>query len=271
MMMTEETMKLTGLDGEIIEYEKPKQGITAHNAGHVLGSAQFEMNGIVYTGDFLMDSPLLGGAEPIPCDDLVIETTFGLPEFTFPKREDVIDDIGKWVKLNHEAGRTVILGGYALGKAQELTKIVTDLGYTPLVHPKIARVNAIYKESGVPLGEWVPTNTDEALEISRSPFIAVMPFHQVKPKLLEALTQQNGTKAVAGLATGWALRNGMRFRGFPLSDHADYPSLMDYIDRAEPKRIHTVHGFANEFARQLQRKGLKASALKPEQSKLGQW
>lgn len=270
MLMTPETKEITGLEGETVKYGEEKHGVTFHNAGHVLGSAQFEINNTVYTGDFLMDNELLSGAKPIECDDLIIETTFGLPDYTFPKREEVIDEIRKWLKLNYEAGRTVVLGGYALGKAQELTKIASEVD-TVLVHPKIARINQIYQDSGVRLGDWLPTNTDEAAEISKSAFIAVMPFHQVKPKLLESLTQQSGTKAVAALATGWALRNGINSQSFPLSDHADFPSLLRYVEEANPKRVHTIHGFANEFARQLQRRGYKAAQLKPKQRTLVQW
>jgi len=271
MLMTGETKDITGLDGEAVAYGKESHGIKFHNAGHVLGSAQCEINGTVYTGDFLTDSPLLGGAEPIECDTLVLETTFGLPEFVFPAREEIIGEISSWIKLNYEAGRTIVLGGYSLGKAQELTKIVADLGIPVLVHPAIARINTIYREAGVHLGDWLPTNTDEAKEIAKSAFVAVMPFHQVKPKLLESLAQQNQTKAVAALATGWALKNGMRFKAFPLSDHADFPALLDYVERAHPKQVYTVHGFANEFARQLRRRGWKAEALKPKQKRLTQW
>ncbi len=271
MLMTPETKKIVGFDGEAVTYGKSSHGITFYNAGHVLGSAQCEINGVAYTGDFLMDSPLLGGAEPIDCDTLVMETTFGLPEFAFPKRQDVIGSISKWVKANYNAGRTVILGGYSLGKAQELTKIVTDMGIPVLAHPKIARINQIYENAGIRLGGWLPTNTDEAREIAKSAFVAVMPFHQVKPKLLEALSQQNGTKAVAALATGWALRGRLGFKAFPLSDHADFPSLLSYVEQASPRKIYTIHGFANEFARQLRRRGWKAEALKPGQKKLTQW
>ncbi len=130
----------------------------------------------------------------------------------------------------------------------------------------------IVKEYGLlfPRSE-IAMNPDEAAEIAKSAFVVVMPFHQVKPKLLETLSQQNGTKAVAALATGWALKNGMSFKAFPLSDHSDFPALIDYVERAHPRQVYTIHGFANEFARQLKRRGWKAEALKPKQKRLTQW
>ncbi|MFC2174249.1 MBL fold metallo-hydrolase RNA specificity domain-containing protein [archaeon] len=268
MLMTQETMEITGLEGEAIKYGKEKHGITAHNAGHVLGSAQFETNGIVYTGDLLTDNPLLGGADPVPCEELVIEATFGLPEYVFRPREEVIAEIQSWVKANHDAGRTVVLGGYSLGKAQELTKIACGAGFTPLVHPKIARVNEVYESHGVRLGEWVETGTDEGNEMARHSYVAVMPFHQVKPPLIESLSHDR--KVVAGVATGWSFGNKAG-KVFQLSDHADFPHLLRYVEAAEPKRIYTVHGFESEFARQLQRRGWAARPLKHRQKTLGEW
>src|SRR3989338_490234 len=54
-----------------------------HNSGHILGSAQLEVsNGssAVLTSDFkLQKSILFEGAEILPSELLVIETTFGLP------------------------------------------------------------------------------------------------------------------------------------------------------------------------------------------------
>lgn len=264
-LMTPATKAITGLGGEEIDYGQEKYGITAHNAGHVLGSAQFSAGDIAYTGDFLMDSPLLGGAKPLECDDLVIEATFGLPEFVFPKREEVIAEIGKWVSTNYAANRTVVLGGYPLGKAQELTKIVSDLGIQPVIHPQIARINRIYEEHGVRLGRWVEAPPEHGA------FVAVMPFNQVKQPLLDAVARQSGTKVVAALATGWAMRNGLGCKAFPLSDHADFPALIDYVEQAHPKRVHTVHGFSAEFARQLQRRGWRAAPLRPQQRTLAHW
>ncbi|MCK4327361.1 MAG: hypothetical protein KAW41_02690 [Candidatus Diapherotrites archaeon] len=268
-LMTQETLDITGLPGEAIAYGKEKHGVTAHNAGHVLGSAQFEINGVVYTGDLLTDNPLLGGADPIPCEELVIEATFGLPEYVFRPREEVIAEIQKWVKNNYGAGRTVVLGGYALGKAQELTKIACDAGFTPLVHPKIAKVNRVYEKYGVALGEWLEGGTPEANEMMKSNFVAVMPFHQVKPPLLQSLSR--GHKAVAGVATGWRFGNGKGTKAFQLSDHADFPGLIDYVEAAEPKKVYTVHGFEAEFARQLQRRGWNARPLKHRQKTLHEW
>ena len=239
-LMTQATMDITGLEGEAVQYGRESHGVTAHSAGHVLGSAQFEINGVVYTGDLLTDNPLLGGAEPIPCEELVIEATFGVPNYVFRPREEIISEMEAWIKNNYSAGKTVVLGGYALGKAQELTKIASGAGFTPLVHPKIAAVNRVYEAHGVRVGEWVESGTQEAAEMMKENFVAVMPFHQVKAPLLEALSR-NGRRAVAALATGWGFGNGCGAKSFPLSDHADFPHLLSYVEAAEPKKTPLKH------------------------------
>jgi Cft2 family RNA processing exonuclease len=66
--------------------------------------------------------------------------------------------------------------------------------------------------------------------------------------------------------TGWALDPGAIYRhrctaAFPLSDHADYPSLLQFVERVQPKRVFTVHGFAQEFAATLRQRGIDALAL----------
>ena len=51
---------------------------------------------------------------------------------------------------------------------------------------------------------------------------------------------------------------------FPLSDHADYPDLIRYVELVQPRRVFTLHGFAAEFARDLRERGVEAWALNKE-------
>ena len=48
---------------------------------------------------------------------------------------------------------------------------------------------------------------------------------------------------------------------FALSDHADFPDLLRFVDEVRPERVFTLHGFAAEFAHQLRRRGIEAFAL----------
>ena len=62
----------------------------------------------------------------------------------------------------------------------------------------------------------------------------------------------------SAMLSGWALIPGAKFRYrcdtmFPRSDHADFPGLIEAVNRIRPKRILTVHGFTQEFATELRR------------------
>jgi Cft2 family RNA processing exonuclease len=239
--------------------------VTAFPAGHVVGSAQFQVcdgQTMVYTGDFkTQDTALMPGAEPIPCDELVIETTFGRPEFSFPQREEVYEQIKSWTSKKIARGQIVLLGGYAVGKAQELTLIANEYcGVTPLVHPKVKKVNDACVESGAKLGEYISLESEQGKEASRDAFVAVIPPHLFSTALLKTLESQAGRRVSACIATGWAQTLSW-IKAFPMSDHADYSQLLEYVKQAQPKRVHTVHGYASEFARSLRRLGFDAQPL----------
>jgi Cft2 family RNA processing exonuclease len=45
-----------------------------------------------------------------------------------------------------------------------------------------------------------------------------------------------------------------------LSDHADFSELLEYVDRAKPRVVYTVHGDAS-FSKYLRRQGVEAYHL----------
>ena len=101
-------------------------------AGHVHGSAQLHLQtgdgSLLYTGDFKLRPGL--SSEPIEwraVDTLIMETTFGKPEFVFPPTEQVFSDVIKFCREALEDGEVPVLLGYSLGKAQE---ILLRLGWT---------------------------------------------------------------------------------------------------------------------------------------------
>lgn len=231
-----------------------------HPSGHILGSAQIEIcNGsqAVLTSDFkLQDSILFKGAQILPSETLVIETTFGKPEYSFPKREDVYEKIAEWLRSALAQKKFVVLGGYSTGKAQELTKIVNEFVHErPLVYKKIFEQNKIYESHGVRLGDYLCL--DHNLHEGS---ILIMPPHLIDDNLLLALQHQIGRKVEAAIATGW--KGFSRHKTFPLSDHADFDSLMKYVEESSPKNVLTTHGFEQEFAKAVHRKlGIPAKPL----------
>lgn len=234
--------------------------VSLHSSGHILGSAQVLVEAgktVVVTSDFKMqDSIIQKGAQPLKCDILVIETTFGQPCYSFPERQLVYEQIGSFVREKSKKG-FVVLAGYALGKAQELTKAVNEYaGIAPLVHESIYGNNRVYEEHGVKLGDYIAL--DHNLHESN---VLIMPPSLLNHHLLQVLEFSLHKKVFSGMATGWQFRNGFD-AVFPLSDHADFPQLMNYIKQAEPKLVVTMHGFEREFAGYVQRRlGIAARPL----------
>jgi DNA ligase-1 len=77
------------------------------------------------------------------------------------------------------------------------------------------------------------------------------------------------------MMTGWALQPGARYRYqvdeiFPLSDHADYPELIETVETVKPRRVYLVHGYTQEFAADLRARGVEAWTLeKADQMEMG--
>ena len=223
-----------------------------HNSGHILGSAQVAISNskeVVLTSDFkLQKSILFDSAEILPSDILVIESTFGTPNFIFPKREIIYENMIKWINSALSKNSFVVLGGYATGKAQELTKIVTEfINETPLVHQKSFIQNNVYKKQGVKLGDYLELNHN-----LNEANILIIPPHLINDELLLALQHQLKRKVECAIATGW--KRYSKYKTFPLSDHADFNSLIEYVKQSNPKLVLTTHGFEKEFASYVNRR-----------------
>jgi putative mRNA 3-end processing factor len=237
-------------------------------AGHVLGSAQIRVTGrngvaLGYTGDLCTEATHAAeAAEVMPCDVLVIESTFGHPRYVFPPKEEVLRAVRAFVDETLSDGKTPVLLGYALGKAQEILKALSDAGYRCAAHPVVHAVNKVYEAHGVALPNVraLPPEGPEAGEV------VVAPPHLARSPALRGVRRLR-----TAMLTGWAVDGGRFFRGadaaFPLSDHADFPSLVRYAKATGASRVFTVHGHADVLAAALRKEGLRAEPLR-EQAQL---
>jgi putative mRNA 3-end processing factor len=130
-------------------------------AGHVLGSAQIvlEHGGerIVVSGDYKRRAdPTCLPFEPVPCDIFVTEATFGLPVFRHPDTASEMDRLLGRLQANPE--RCVLVGAYALGKAQRVMSELRRRGYEePIyIHGALQRLCDLYRDHGVDLGDVRP-------------------------------------------------------------------------------------------------------------------
>ena len=106
--------------------------VTFRPAGHVLGSAQavldYAGSRIVVSGDYKREvDPTCAPFEPVPCDAFVTEATFGLPVFRHPAASGEVRRLLEAQRLFPE--RALLVGVYALGKAQRLIALLRAAGY----------------------------------------------------------------------------------------------------------------------------------------------
>ncbi len=238
--------------------------VTLIPAGHIFGSAQFfletKSGSLLYTGDFkLRPGRSAEPAEWRQADTLIMETTFGLPRYRFPPTEQIIGQIVAFCRDALETGAIPVLLGYSLGKAQEILCALADAGLRPMLHGSVHQMTRIYEQFGQSFCEY---ERYKAGEVAGK--VLICPPSANRSKMLEKIKE----KRVA-MISGWAVDPGAIYRyqvdaAFPLSDHADYPDLLRYVELVQPKRVLTLHGFAAEFARDLRERGIEAWALSEE-------
>ena len=235
--------------------------VVSHNAGHILGSTMFEAitpeGNIVYTGDLQSkDSLTLRGAEPILCDILIIESTFGSASFKFPEREVVAHEMIEWAKKTIRKKKIPAFKTDSLGNAQEITKAFNMYSELPVtVHPRVALINKLYNVKGQSL-EFIDSDPKDALDVISSGeciFIA--------PKNTDLTHCSRFEQA---LVSGWALWTRRDRSAFPLSDHADFGQLTEFVIACKPKTVLTCFGgrFNYELAEHIQKQlGIEARPL----------
>jgi len=236
--------------------------VTLHPAGHVLGSAQclltHERHGtLLYTGDFQLRPGVAAESCATPhADVLIMETTFGLPRYVFPPAAQVIDAIANFCRETLADGVTPILSAYSLGKSQELLLALATAQLPMMLHPSAFKLTQIHEELGLKFPPYRLFDNSSA-----DGHVVICPPSASHAAILQALPKRR----VAAI-TGWALDPGAIYRyqcdaAFPLSDHADFPGLLEFVDRVQPRLVYTVHGFAREFAATLRTRGIEAWAL----------
>ncbi|MDQ5857375.1 MAG: MBL fold metallo-hydrolase, partial [Acidobacteriota bacterium] len=233
-----------------------------HPAGHVLGSAQlhFEREGrsLLFTGDFKrrVSRTALPAAAP-RADVLVTETTFGLPVFRFPPREEVEARLVAACRRAFEEEKTPVLLAWGFGRSQEVALALAEAGIPTVLHGSAWKLLPEFEAAGhaFPLSrayETGPAKPGEALVVppncARTPVV-----RKLKARLIVYLS-------------GWAMREASRADYdadvlIPMSDHADFPELLRHVADVAPERVVTHHGYARDFARILVTRGIPAEPL----------
>lgn len=253
-----------------VEYgEKLKLGntwVSFHPAGHVLGSAQVRVERgdevWVISGDYkrCLD-PTCTPFEVVPCNAFITEATFGLPIYRWQTGEATCREIYDWWQSDLDSPS--LLFCYAFGKAQRVLSELTQFTDKPVyVHGAIHVLNEIYRQAGVKLVETISTS-----EMPRS--------HKFKGDLVLAPPSAHRSswmkrfpKPQTAFASGWMAVRGARRRrgyerGFVLSDHADWQSLVNTVLQTGATQVYVTHGQTDVLSRYLtETYGLNALPLK---------
>ena len=243
--------------GESIRFDDIE--IRVLDAGHMLGSCQFQLIApeftAIYTGDINCANTLTtNAAQTEHCDFLIIEATYGHPSYVFPPREMIYADIIRWTMTEINEDRLPTFQVYSSGKPQDIVRLFNVYTKIPVVcAPVISRANHAHNENGLRL-EYVDASTPDGR-------------HTLKERGCVYVTTARGDhlprNASRAVATGWALREAFRsYTAFPLSSHADYNQLMQFITAVNPKVVYIFTGYIEVLSAQIERKlGIRAGPL----------
>jgi len=241
--------------------------VSLHSAGHILGSAQVRIahdDGRVWgvSGDFKRDrDPSCDPFEPFACDTWITEATFALPIYRWTDTRDVAAEIFDWWQAAKRDNTSAVLFCYSLGKAQRvLAELTAFTDETVYVHGAMPGLIKAYRAAGIRM---LPTEAVSNIPKGTS----------FAGKLVLAPPGASGTPWMkrmhpysTGFASGWMrVRGGKRRlaydRGFVLSDHADWDSLLATIDDTGARRVLVTHGHGDALIAHLTARGIEASML----------
>ncbi|MDQ4073166.1 MAG: exonuclease [Thermoproteota archaeon] len=234
--------------------------------GHILGSKGLLINDdIFYTSDLSIRNRAFLKRPVIPrVSTLIIESTFGKPQYKFPPIEKIIHQVNSLIAEMYSRGIPVILMGYSLGKAQILTALFGS--WKPLiVHDDIHKFNDIYRKFGVELENSIKLTDAVSKEILKNkPWVLIYPLTSGRQKFIKFLKEKYNAVTIG--FSGWAINKNYSHimnldYTIPFSDHCDFNELIEVVRKSNPSKVFTFHGFQEEFADYLKKLGFDAEPV----------
>jgi putative mRNA 3-end processing factor len=239
--------------------------VSFHPAGHILGSSQvrIEVGGdvCVVSGDYKTAAdPTCRPLEVVRCRTFITESTFALPIYRWPQQSILHDEINAWWRANQAEGRCSLVFAYALGKAQRVLA-----GLNPSIgpiwcHGSVESMNAVYRASGIALPPTAYAGRGDSQRNWGGSLVLAPPSALGTPWM-----RKFGEVSTA-FVSGWMLVRGARRRrsvdrGFALSDHADWPGLLQTIEATRAEQVLVTHGEVATLVRWLTEHGRAAFPL----------
>ena len=240
--------------------------VSFHSAGHVLGSAQIRLEAgeesWLVSGDYKRcTDPSCAPFEPVQADVFITEATFGLPIYRWQSGAEVAGEILSWWQAAPE--RPSLLFAYAFGKAQRLLAELAAIGVKDeiLLHGAVEALMPAYRDARVRLPPTLPVSAIAKGE-SLAGRLVIAP-----PSAHRSLWMKRFKLPQTAFVSGWMAVRGARRRrgyerGFVLSDHADWPGLIQSVKQSGARQVYVTHGNSDGLARYLSEvEGISAEPL----------
>ncbi len=241
--------------------------------GHAYGSTSLIIEGsekILYTGDFITEDRIfsgkktsLFGLKPVKCDRLIVECTFGSPEYIFPSFQKLQIELNKCIQEQINHGNPVILLGYAFGKSQIELNTLKDYNKI-LLQRDIAKNTKTLEKKKVKFTSWEPYGNYYKNQLIKSrDFILIIPPSLLYSEPYKSLISQ-GAKVIAlsGKVMNASYRKEFKADNYiPFSDHCDINSLWKFVKDCNAKMIYLENGFMESFSYHLSRNGYNSKIL----------
>ena len=240
-------------------------------SGYMLGSAQIEIQKsgktIIYTGDINLRQSLTSEPARVKrCQILIIKCTYGSPKYAFPPADDVIKSLAEFIDGSLSSGSVPVLLAQDPGKAQEVIKTLGAAGYRLSVHKSIYSSLKIYEEFGIQFPNYElfkPKKIEGRVLVFPPLKRQSKDIDKIRDKRVAVIIESSPDEQSNIKKAFYADEL------FPLSSHAGFDELLQFVELAKPEKVFLVEGHSTEFARTLQKRGFEAVPLeKPTQLNL---
>ncbi|OGS49234.1 MAG: mRNA 3'-end processing factor [Euryarchaeota archaeon RBG_16_68_13] len=255
--------------------------VTAHAAGHIPGATMYEVNGTettLFTGDLhTLTTDLVWGARPVPCDTLVIESTYAGRQH--PER--LKSELAFLRKIDQvlERGGLAVVPSFAVGRTQDILLTLLKARHEVWLdgmgktvngiyseHPEyvrsvkklrqaMRRVKVVHSRHGSRLalqGEVIVTTSGM---LDGGPVLRYLENIRDDPRSAILLTgyQVEGTNGRQLVDKGTVDLYGVEveikceWQKFDFSAHAGHDDLVRFIEGCDPRRVVLMHGENREL------------------------
>ena len=209
--------------------------ISLKDAGHCLGSktvlVENKESGLktLYTGDYNTNTKkYCGTAKPIKCHNLIVDSTYGSPKYSFPDYSKTVKEFVDYLKDNQD--KKIAIVTYSFGKPQEISHILNS--------------------------RKIPFSVDENISSINKKINLKYQYNKPDSNIILTRKKIPGYKniSLSGHAVNRSFSYTNKFdKAFAISDHTDFQTGIDFVKNCEPENVYTLFRYKQTFAAELRR------------------